>query len=511
MELKQKSILFGCIMIILVVMGIVIGWIITSKQNTFSGSTVRTEQEKPLYWQAPMTPDFRSDKAGKSPMGMDLVPVYKKSDINGITISPTVVQNLGVRTALVKRENLPRTINTVGYVKTDENNIEHIHSYEKGWIKKLYVKETGEYVEKDQLLMAIYSPVLVNAQQEFLLAIDYQSNKKSKSDNQQNNSLDFVDAAKLKLQALGVSGKQIAMIEKNKKADNLIDINAAISGYVTRLGVREGMYVTPTLTLLTIENLSKIWLIAEVYSNQESWVKIGQPVSVTIEDFPGKKWHGAVDFISPIITPVARTLQVRVVFDNPIFELKPNMFANMKIQAKPQMNVLTIPREALIRSGNGDHVILELGDGNFVAQEVRVGIESDDKYEILAGLKQDDKVVTSSQFLIDSESNVIAGMRRITTKDLKLNNGHDNSAAVSEVTGMGVIMAVDMAQHKIKIKHQPIKFLNWPAMTMSFNVAKNIDLSKFKINDNVSFVLENQNEEFSITSLMIMIIGNSHD
>ena len=390
------------------------------------------EDAKPLYWVAPMDANYKRDKPGKSPMGMDLVPVYANkmstlSNEEGATISPTVVQNIGVRTARVMRENLPRIIDTVGYVGVDENYIEHLHSYENGWIKKLYVKESGEHVKKGQVLMAIYSPELIYAQQELVLALKNKSLKKGALRDGANplgdyeDKLDYINAAKLKLNALGVSDKQIARIKKNKKSEMLVDIEAPMSGIISEFGVREGMYVTPTLNLVTIESLSKIWVVAEVYSKQGEWVEIGQKVEATFDDFPSKKWSGKVEFIGHMLNPITRTLEVRLAFDNINHELKHNMLANVKIFAKPQLNALTIPREALIRSGKGDRVILDLGKGNFVAQEVEIGVESDGKYEILAGLKQGEIVVTSAQFLIDSESSVTAGIRRIT-----VDNPHAN-------------------------------------------------------------------------------------
>ena len=483
----------------------------------------QNNEEKPLYWVAPMNADYKRDRPGKSPMGMDLVPVYSKQDNkDGVTISPTVVQNLGVRTAIVRRENLPRIIDTVGYVRTDENNIEHIHSYEKGWIRKLYVKETGKYVQKGQVIMAIYSPELIYAQQELILGLKNQAikNRTTKQPTldlgDYEDTIDYIGSAKLKLTALGISDKQIARIIKNKKADVLVDIEAPISGVISKLEIREGMYVSPAQNLLTIENLSKIWVIAEVYSKQSQWVKVGQDAKATFDDLPNEKYTGKVQFISPIVDPVTRTLQVRLAFDNSKLELKPNMFANVQIQAKPREDVLTIPREALIRSGNNDHVILDLGKGEFIAQEVKIGIESEGKYEIVAGLKAGDKVVTSAQFLIDSESNVSAGMRRITTNDNKVKPAVEmgvakkiNSESSETITGMGVIVAIDLKEHRIKLKHKAIQALNWPAMTMYFKASKKVDLLKLKIGESIHFTLLEKGGEYYIQSIMLMSGGKS--
>jgi len=248
MNKKNKTLL----LIILLIIGLGLG----VRHFWFKPATHTAK--KPLYWVAPMDPNYRRDKPGKSPMGMDLVPVYQKQA--GIRITATVEHNLAIRTAQVKRGDLPRLIDTVGYVTADENLIEHVHTYTDGWIKRLLVKTTGEHVKKGQLLLALYSPTLINAQQEYLLAM-----------NTQNTSL--INAARKKLTTLGMGKEQIDALSKQKKAFELINIHAEQDGVVAQLNVREGMYVTPNKVLLTLEDLSHIWMIAEVFEQQTQWIK----------------------------------------------------------------------------------------------------------------------------------------------------------------------------------------------------------------------------------------------
>ena len=357
--------------------------------------------KKPLYWIAPMDPSYRRDKPGKSPMGMDLVPVYEESaDGNGIKISPTVEHNIGVKTAKVVKQDLARTINTVGYITADENLIEHVHAYTDGWIKKLWVKTTGETVKQGQLLMELYSPKVVNAQQEFLLALE-------------SNNPTLLKAAYNKLDSLGVSSKQIRALKKTRKVNPLTEIYVRKPGVVATLNVREGTYITPARDLMTLEDLSHIWIIAEVFERQANWVKVGQTTTATLAYFPGKTWTGKIDYIYPRLDPITHTLKVRLRFQNPNDILKPNMYANVSIASSIQRNVLTIPKEAVIRTGDDARVIVKLHNGNFKARTITLGIESDNLVAVQKGLNEGETIVTSSQFLIDSESNLRASFDRL--------------------------------------------------------------------------------------------------
>jgi len=371
-----------------------------------TSQAMRQEASEPdiLYWVAPMDPNYRRDKPGKSPMGMDLVPIYAQNNVEDkdiVKISPAVENNLGVKTALVKRHDITRKISTVGYVTVDENKIAHIHTYVEGWIKDLKVKRQGEFVKKGQVLFELYSPTLVNAEQEFLLAL--KSNNPSLS-----------DAAEKKLLTLGMSRSQIKELHQSRRVFKLVKIYAEQNGIISKLNVREGMHVMPTQTVLTIEDLSPIWMIAEVYERQANWVQAGQTTLATLPFMPGKAWHGKVDYVYPQLDTKTHTLRVRLIFKNPEFTIKPNMYADIKIEAKGVKDALTIPRSALIQTGEGARVILALGDGRYQAQAVKIGIESGNDVVVLSGLKVGDRVVTSSQFLIDSESNFKASFNRMT-------------------------------------------------------------------------------------------------
>ncbi len=371
----------------------------------FYRTSSQQDNEKALYWVAPMDPTYRRDKPGKSPMGMDLVPVYADDQAiegPGIRISPTVEQNLGVRTAPVMRQNLSRTINTVGYVTVNENNISKVNTYTDGWVKNLAVKTTGEYVAAGQLLFQIYSPTLVNAQEEYLLALKSNNGAIRKASHQ-------------KLLALGLAETQINKIGKSKQVSELVDYYAEQSGFVSDLQLKEGMYVKPGQNLIVLENLSDIWIIAEVFERQAQWVQKDQRVVATLAYLPGEKWEGKVEYVYPQLDPITRTLKVRLHLANPREALKPSMYADVTIFANPEINVLTIPREAVIYTGEGARVIVSLGKGQYIARPVKLGIEAEERIVVLEGLKSGEVVVTSAQFLIDSESNLKASLARVTS------------------------------------------------------------------------------------------------
>ncbi len=363
-------------------------------------------ERKILYWWDPMIPDFRSDKPGLSPMNMEMVPVYEDEASGtgdpGITIAPEVVNNLGVRTARVSRGMLARRIDTVGYLDYDESRLNHVHVRAEGWIQRLMVKAKGERVEKGRLLFELYSPTLVNAQEEYLQALSMGNER-------------LIRASRQKLTALGISGGQIARLTEKRHADQVVQVFAHHDqgGVVSELMVREGMYLKPDTEIMTLVDLTTVWLLAEVFERQASWVELGQAAGARVPSFPGRTWKGKVDYIYPDLDPMTRTLRVRLRFDNPRELLKPKMFAHVTILADPHQDVLSIPAEALIRDGGSERVVLALGQGRFTPREVVPGIESGDRIEIRKGLAEGDTVVVSAQFLLDSEASLRGSFRRM--------------------------------------------------------------------------------------------------
>ena len=399
-------------MAVALVIGVVLGrwW---TDQPVMIESTSSGEREA-LYWQAPMDPNYRRDEPGKSPMGMDLVPVYadetEGTDPALVSIDPSVVSNLGVRIAPAEQGPLSRRINTVGYVSFDEETVHHVHTRVDGWIENLSITATGDPVSSGQVLFELYSPTLVNAQEEYLAVLKSRDTALHK-------------ASRDRLAALGVTAAEVKRLDAERTVKQRIRVYAESDGVVAHLGIRDGMYVTPATELMSIADLDRVWVQVEVFERQSAWVEAGQRAEVQLDYLPGKRWQGTVDYVYPELDPNTRTLKVRLRFDNPTTVLRPNMFASVTIFGSPTERVVHVPREALIRGGTVDRVVLGIGDGRFRSQAVVPGIESGDRVEIRSGVAPGDRVVVSGQFLIDSESNIGSALKRL--------DGEENSSPES--------------------------------------------------------------------------------
>ena len=405
-----------------------------------------------LYWKAPMDPNFRSDKPGKSPMGMDLVPVYaadSDDDESVVTISPQVVNNLGVRTEQAQYGVLSRRIDTVGYVGYDEDTLQHIHTRVDGWIESLEITATGDPVSRGQTLFELYSPTLVNAEEEYLTAL-------------RSGNSTLLTASRERLAALGVSSGEINRLKQSRIVNQRMAVTAQRDGIVADLGVREGQFITPASDVMSIANLDRVWVLAEVFERQADWIQPGQRAEVELDYLPGKRLQGPVAYVSTALDPKTRTLKVRMRFDNEYDLFRPNMFARVTIHGTETAAVVHVPRQALIRGGATNRVVLALGDGKFRAQPVLIGIESGDRVEILSGIGTTDLVVTSGQFLIDSESNVESALARMDERVTE--------KPASSVQVAAIVRGIDMTKQKITLYHEPITEWSWPAMTMGFAV-----------------------------------------
>ncbi|MCJ2376141.1 efflux RND transporter periplasmic adaptor subunit [Vibrio sp. ZSDZ34] len=429
--------------------------------------------DEPLYWVAPMDANYRRDQPGKSPMGMDLVPVYA-SDLSGeneeagtVTISPSVENNLGVKTALVKQEKLSPRIETVGYVAFDDSLVWQTNVRTTGWVEKLNVNAIGEQVKKGDVLFTLYSPELVKAQEELLNA--YRAGHKG-----------LIRGATDRLVSLGVDPSQIRQIVKANQASQTIEIKAIADGVIASLNIREGGYLSPAQTVISAGPLNDVWVDAEVFERQSHWITANSKASMTLDAIPGQKWQGVVDYIYPILDPKTRTLRVRLKFANPKGELKPNMFANIALQPESSESVLTIPRSSVIRSGDMTRVVLSQGDGKYRSARIEVGREAGEKIEVIQGLNENDRIVTSAHFMIDSESSQSADLSRI--------NGVEPTA--ESAWAKGEITDVMEGHRMLTINHQPVPEWNWPGMVMNFNIAEGVDMSQLSKGQMINFEMQ---------------------
>lgn len=362
--------------------------------STGSGAS---EQREPLYWVAPMDPEYRRDGPGQSPMGMDLVPVYAEdqdgADADGVRISPAVRNNLGVRTATAESGPLPRIVETVGYVGFDEDRVQHVHTRVEGWIEGLSASAVGDPVSAGQTLFRLYAPRLVSAQEEYLNA-------------RRSGAGQLIAASEARLRTLGMDAGQVRRLAERGEPSPHMEITARQDGVIATLGIRDGQYVTPGTHTIEIADLSSVWVVAEVFQRQAAWIERGLPVELSFDSYPGESWSAEVDYVYPTLDATTRTLQVRIRLPNEDGRLRPDMFGRVRIQGDPVSDSVHVPREAVIRGAGKDRVVLDTGDGRFQTVPVDLGIESGQRIEIVDGLSAGDRVVVSAQFLIDSESSL---------------------------------------------------------------------------------------------------------
>ncbi|MBK5964294.1 efflux transporter periplasmic adaptor subunit [Thiocystis minor] len=361
----------------------------------------------------PMHPQIVRDQPGTCPIcGMNLVekrmtpkPASPTLDSHPeVALSGTIVQNLGVRTAKVERGALRREVRAVGRVTYDETRLAHIHPRAAGWIEGLSLRAEGEPVKEGQTLADFYAPDILSAQVDFLIALERRGDGVPKVD---------PDKARNLLRLLGVPETVIRDIEKTRQTRNTIPVVAPTDGIVTNMMAREGMYVTPESEMFTIAALADVWVMVDVFEHQIAWVKPGMTAAMRVPAYPGRTWTGVVDYLYPDLDPQTRSLRVRLVFPNPKFDLKPNMFADVVIAGGPMNDVLKIPRDALIVTGRRESVVKALGEGRFQPVDVVTGMQAEGHIEVLSGLALGDAVVVSGQFLIDSESSLQASFRRM--------------------------------------------------------------------------------------------------
>jgi RND family efflux transporter MFP subunit len=388
----------------------------TAKENAAGGKV--GEKRKIKYWVAPMDPTYIRDKPGKSPMGMDLVPVYEgeggESSEGVVKIDPVTVQNIGVRTAEVTRGPLIATVRTVGQVTYNEGNVQHIHTKVSGWVEDLFVDTTGAEVYKGEDLLSIYSPELVATQEEYLQALRYeQQTAESTFKDVARGGKALVDATRRRLLFMDIAPSQIDALEKRGTIQKAMILKSPTHGIVIDKKVLAGMKVTPGMELYTIADISNVWVIGSIYEYELPFVRTGQEAEITLPYEPGVVYKGRISFIYPYLSAASRTVQIRIDFRNPGFRLKPDMYVNVAITTKVAENVLQVPSDAVIRTGTHNIVITYLGEGKFLPKDVVLGSEGQGVVEIKSGLAEGEKIVTSGQFLIDSESNLKEAINRM--------------------------------------------------------------------------------------------------
>lgn len=458
--------------------------------HEMQSSKVSAASDDPLYWVAPMDPNFKRDKPGKSPMGMDLVPVYANDagqDAPGtVSIDPVTLQNLAVKTQNVELIQPVASLETVGQVKYAQDAIKHIHPRVEGWIESLVPRTPGDHVRKGEPLYALYSPELVNAQEEFVLAL------------QQTNAT-LIKAAKQRLQALSVPDSVVQDLEKTRAVSQAIIFNAPQSGFIDELNVQEGFFVKPSMTMMSIAPLDTVWVIAEVFPSDAGKLQTGQIATITTDDQPGHRYEAELSYLYPSLSSETRTVRARFVVTNSQEAghqpLKPNSYARVTIQTGDQNNsIIAVPSQAVIRTGTMDRVVLVESEGKFKSIAVKLGQSYDDYIEVVDGLTQKDEVVTSAQFLIDSESSINSDLKRLTPE----NPEPDDRSAWARATVNEVLADRNM----VNVTHGPLDTFQMMGMTMNFNLADDLEVSDFQVGSEIEIeVIREASGMFQIRSV----------
>ncbi len=371
------------------------------------------KERKVKYWVSPMDPGYVSDKPGKAPCGMDMIPVYEEEGAvtaapGAIAVDPNTLQSMGVRTAKAEMRPLARTIRAVGIVNYDERRLAVVTTKINGWVDRLFVKVTGEPIRKGQPLISIYSPDLVASQKEYLLALkNLKTMEKGPFPELGDSAQRLVEASRRRLEYWDIPHRQIETLEKTGRVQKDLTLTSPVHGIVIKRMVTQGQMVQAGMPLLEVADLSEVWIDGDIYEYELPWVKVGQHAEVTLAYIPGESFHGKVQYIYPYLKGTTRTARVRLSFANPGLKLKPEMYGQVLIYSPLAQPVVAVPTEAVLDSGERQLVFIALGQGRFEPRQVKLGVEGDDGWrEVTAGLKGGEEIVTSAQFLLDSESRI---------------------------------------------------------------------------------------------------------
>jgi len=445
---------FGTALLILAALGSGIAL----EKFLLSKSTGDKEGPKILYWVAPMDANFRRDGPGKSPMGMDLVPVYEGEEPSGdpteVVLSPEEINTIGVRTALSRLEPIAQRIDTVGFVAYNDHATSHIHMRVEGWVETLHVRAVGERVRKGDVLFEIYAPEINIAAHELSRALQRGHKVEARISRQ-------------KLRNFGMEDRQIKELSRSRNAARTIKVYAPQDGIVVGLNAADGMYLDPDIQAMTLTDLSSVWVIVDVFERDIGRLSEVKRAVARFDALPGQNFEGEIDYIYPELDPTTRTVPVRLRFDNRENRLRPNMFGTVSLLPKTTRAAMTVPSEAVIRTGRAERVMVKIGDGRFkprlVTTGLRDGFAEDSRTEILQGLRLGEEIVTSAQFLLDSESALKAGFLRMAPT-------RSDPAA-----GSGVLVSLDPEGRQAVIRHDILDSLDWPAMETRFGLHADVD------------------------------------
>jgi Cu(I)/Ag(I) efflux system membrane fusion protein len=518
----------------------------TSQVPTELASAVTAKQErKILYYRNPMGLPDTSPVPKKDAMGMDYVAVYDGGEEQGgvastssgqaastssgqaastssgqVIISVEKVQKLGVKTEQAVLRVLDKTVRAVGRVEVNEQHIHNIAPKFEGWIEKLHVKTTGEPVKKGQALFDVYSPELVSAQREYVIAVQGVAALKDADGDTRQSMQKLAEASLQRLKNWDISGQQVRELASSgviKRSLTFHAFHTPLNGIVLEKKAFEGMRFMPGEMLYQIADLGSLWVVADVFEQDVALIKTGAKARVKINAYPDKQFEGAITYIYPTLNPATRTVSVRLEIANPGGLLKPAMFAEVEITVDDKGKVLSVPASAVIDSGTRQVVLVQLAPGRFEPRVVRLGSRSESYVEVLEGVAEGEQVVISANFLIDAESNLMAALsglgihgssapptgqkQRDTPKQQAKVIGHQVQGTLNSVGADGLV----------SITHGPVEALDWPGMTMDFVLANSALAAGIKPGTAISFeIVERKPGEWVITKLQAKQQDHSH-
>ncbi|MGF1639753.1 MAG: efflux RND transporter periplasmic adaptor subunit [Rhodospirillales bacterium] len=446
-----------------------------------------------LYWVAPMDPNYRRDGPGKSPMGMDLIPVYEGEDTEEpgvVAVSAATAATIGVRQATVERRTLTPEVRTFGRVAYDERLTRHIHVRANGWVERLNVRREGERVRRGELLFEFFAPDLSIA------AMEHQREL-------QRGDARGIAITRLKLQSLGVSDRQIAALGSDGGGVRNIQVYAPQDGTVAAIGIAEGMFITPETTTLSLVDLSRVWVLADVFQRDLPRVRTGLPATIEAIDGARPARTGTVETVFPTVREDTRTVELRLVFDNPDGSLFPNALTRVALTGDPIEDTLNVPADAVIRLGDGARVVRIVDEGRFEPVAVTLGPRIGDRMVIENGVAEGDRIVAAAHFLIDSASSLQRGLDQMAQADgghgghgghgshgAQGGTGHGDHRPAADpqpVWADGEVVAIDPARRAVTLDHAPVPELGWPTMVMDFQVGAAVAIEELRVGDRIDF------------------------
>lgn len=456
-------------------------WVGASQDQTAPGAQSEGGRTI-LYWYDPMLPNERYPGPGKSSMGMDLIPRYADEGAGeaGVRIDPGVVQNLGVRLATVESAPLARTVTAAGVLAFNERNLAIVQARASGFVERAYGRAVGDVVAAGAPIVDIRVPEWTAAQAEYLAL--------------RGAGGDLADAARRRLQMLGMPASLIARVEREGRPYPVTTIAAPIAGAITELDIRTGMTVMAGAPLATINAVSPVWLIVSLPQADAAIARPGGSALARAPAFPGESFAGRIESVLPAADPATRTVEVRIALANREGRLRPGMTADVEIAEPAAGAALIVPAEAVIQTGRRTVVIVAADGGRFMPVEVELGRRAGDSIEVRRGLEQGQRVVASGQFLIDSEASLTGALGR-----LQASGAPQPGAAATIHEASGRIAA--LSGESISIAHGPIAGLNWPAMTMQFTLESAHLAHGLAVGDQVNFRIRQEGQRYIVTAI----------